>query len=759
MVEDHSLHSVPVECLGFSARQIESLHADDITTLGDLLDFGAGLDRYLTTLASGQSKNLNRIRQLLTHLGNSEQDAHAIQQIRDLPPADLPRRKLARPSGPRSDWEDLLSALKDRSDLGRIPVRQLGLQRSLMGALRRKGVANLGDLLEQGPDVESYFRSLGGVGPVKARAARESLAVVLRTLLSASGNDSHEAMPARIGEKAEESESAVRAINATETVVPNSARSAVLDREKLTRDLTHLLKAHPGQNKRELLNGLEAIGWRRLTTTDVNGVLYQRSASFIRDDSRPPHWSLAIEGPATLASVEPGLPSSLVLGRYRGPQPRSWQQEALDAWLAAGRRGVVEAVTGTGKTALGVIAAADAVARGRPVLVIVPGRDLLDQWHYTLTQEIPSARIGRLGDGHGDCLVDHDVVVATVQSASRVVVLPDGSGGLMIADEVHHYGAESYSLSLEDGFDERLGLTATYERSDDGVLRYLAPYFSADPAEEGNEVVARCDYERGLADGILARFRVALLAVGFQAAEQERYEELDSIARRARASLVDDYGCPSQPFGEFMHAVSRLSEGGNDNGRITRCARRYLSAFTKRRALLADCSRKLDALSALVPVLARTQRALVFTETIDSAAQVAERLRKAKIFAHAYTSDLKREERQALLFDFKQGRVKVLAAPRVLDEGVDVPEADLGVILAASHSRRQMIQRMGRIIRPKKDGRAATFMILYVKGTCEDPDLGAYDSFLNEVVDVAEDVRAFPRGTKPGDLLRWYSSA
>jgi len=257
-------------------------------------------------------------------------------------------------------------------------------------------------------------------------------------------------------------------------------------------------------------------------------------------------------------------------------------------------------------------------------------------------------------------------------------MLPAGFDGLLIADEVHHYGAPSYAQALEDGFDERLGLTATYERTDKGVAKYLDPYFASGApvrTPAGGAVVARCDYERGLADGILARFRVGLLGVGFRGGERERYEELDSAAGHARSQLINKYGCPSEPFGEFMRYVQALSEGGNEDGRATWCARRYLSAFTKRRALLADCTRKLEALRLLAPVFSRTERALVFTETVDSAEQAAAIISTASIPAHAYTSEHDPHERSSMLADFKGGKIRGLAAPHVLDEGVDVPES------------------------------------------------------------------------------------
>ena len=110
------------------------------------------------------------------------------------------------------------------------------------------------------------------------------------------------------------------------------------------------------------------------------------------------------------------------------------------------------------------------------------------------------------------------------------------------------------------------------------------------------------------------------------------------------------------------------------------------------------------------------------------------------------------------LEDFRTGRTRVLAAPKVLDEGIDVPEADVGIIVAASRSRRQMIQRMGRIIRPKTDGRSASFFVLYVRETAEDPKLGAHSSFLSEMNDNADEIEYFPSHINPQQLLHWYRS-
>src|SRR6187549_2467802 len=121
-----------------------------------------------------------------------------------------------------------------------------------------------------------------------------------------------------------------------------------------------------------------------------------------------------------------------------------WQLDALVDWLRCGRRGVIEAVTGSGKTDVAIAAAADALRRGRFVLVVVPTRVLMEQWHGRLTDALPHARIGRLGDSGNDEPASCDVLVATRHSAaSRKPQPPRGQGGLIVVDECHGLGGKT----------------------------------------------------------------------------------------------------------------------------------------------------------------------------------------------------------------------------------------------------------------------------------------------------------------------------
>ena len=123
----------------------------------------------------------------------------------------------------------------------------------------------------------------------------------------------------------------------------------------------------------------------------------------------------------------------------------------------------------------------------------------------------------------------------------------------------------------------------------------------------------------------------------------------------------------------------------------------------------------------------------MFSESKDSARRLAFVMNKS-VSAFPLDSDSKSDEREAKLRQFSSGVLKVICAPRILDEGIDVPEAEFAIIASASQTKRQMIQRMGRVIRLKADGRPAKIAVLYVPGTPEDPHTGGYEAFLDEIL-------------------------
>jgi superfamily II DNA or RNA helicase len=406
-----------------------------------------------------------------------------------------------------------------------------------------------------------------------------------------------------------------------------------------------------------------------------------------------------------------------------------WQLDALVSWLRCGRRGVVEAVTGSGKTDLAIAAITDARRRDRFVLVVVPSRVLMEQWCTRLADALPGVRLGRLGDSGTDGSADCDVLVATRHSAAAYKpVPPEGAGGLLVADECHGLGGGTLRRAMLPQYEERLGLTATLERTDDAVAELLIPYFGG--------ICFRYGFEQAIADGVCAAPRVAFVGVELSIEERTEYRATEQQLVGARTHLRRVGGMPLEPFGDFLAAVSHLAE--RDAGADGRAARQYLDAFSKRRDIVAQTSGKYELLGRLAPAIRDAHGALVFTETVRAANHAINRL-DPLVSIDLITGATARRQRRDILDDLRVRRLDAVAAPRVLDEGVDVPDADLGIVMSASRTRRQMIQRMGRILRRKRAGVAARFVIMFATDTLEDPTQRVErDGFLDEIERISD---------------------
>ncbi len=387
-----------------------------------------------------------------------------------------------------------------------------------------------------------------------------------------------------------------------------------------------------------------------------------------------------------------------------------WQQEALEAWAGGGNVGIVEAVTGAGKTRVGITAIAAALESGNRAVVIVPTIVLRAQWIRVLLRALPHHAIGddpRKSDWH--------VLVTTVHSAVHLDLAP-GETPLMVADECHRYGAETWARALRTQFTWRLGLSATVERGDAGDA-ILKAYFAG--------VVYTLGYEKALRDGVIAPYRVAFAGVDLDRDERTRYEDASDRMARARSTLVSVYGLDGTQMGSLLQAAQRLIDQSAP-GAIT--ARQFLRAFSDRRAVLAECRAKVRALAAIADDVATRRGTLIFTQTRSSADAAALVLRSQGCQAESVHGETKEDEREEHLVALGRGDLQALAAPRILDEGVDVPDVDLGIVLARSRRRRQMIQRLGRVVRRKPDGRPATFIVLFASHTTEDPTSGGPDA-------------------------------
>lgn len=369
---------------------------------------------------------------------------------------------------------------------------------------------------------------------------------------------------------------------------------------------------------------------------------------------------------------------------WRALDLRPYQEAALDAWTRAGQRGVVVLPTGAGKTRLAIAAIARAAA---PALVLVPTRVLLAQWQAELNRLREGARpIGVLGDGARDV---HDVTVATFESAWRHMAWLGDRFELLVVDEVHHFGRAQRDEALEMcAAGRRLGLTATLG---DGPA-----------AARLDELVGPVVFELGVGDlsgRWLAPFEVVTLTLALEPDERREYDELRGTFEAVSRPFFR--GEPLAAWSDFVRAAGLTKEG-----------RRALAAWRRARTLLAFTRQKAAALRQLLE-RHRASRALIFTADNATAYAVAR-----EHLVMPVTCDVSRAEREVALRRFARGELRALVSARVLNEGLDVPDADVAVVVGASQGEREHVQRVGRLLRPGPDKRALVYELV-TRGTSE----------------------------------------
>ncbi len=379
--------------------------------------------------------------------------------------------------------------------------------------------------------------------------------------------------------------------------------------------------------------------------------------------------------------------SPLPLDFARSIVPYPHQAEALEAWQAAGRRGVVVLPTGAGKTLVAQLAMQ---ATARSTLVVVPTIDLLHQWYAGLLAAFPGTSVGLLGGGSRD--FDSPLLVATYASAAMEAERLGNRYALLIFDEVHHLPAD-YTRVIADYSiaPYRLGLTATLARSD-GKERALEGLI-------GPTVFTRTPAE--LAGKSLAPFEEVRIRVSLRAAERARYDALIAKrnafleARRIRLGSI-------QGWQQFVR-VSSSSPAG----------RAAMLAHREARALAFGTEEKLDVLESLLAKHAG-RRTLIFTDDNATVYRIA-----SEFLLPAITHQTAVKERHETLARFRDGRYPVLVSSRVLNEGVDVPEASVAIVLSGTGAEREYIQRLGRVLRPIEGKRAILYEVI-CEGTSEE---------------------------------------
>ena len=365
------------------------------------------------------------------------------------------------------------------------------------------------------------------------------------------------------------------------------------------------------------------------------------------------------------------------------PELRPYQAAAIASWEFADRRGSIALPTGSGKTR----AAIAAIARTRlRTLCLVPTRALMAQWVRALF-DASCGPIGEYGDGRR---VEQPITVATFASALRNMETLGNRFDLLVIDEAHHFGGGAGDEILEmSTAAARLGLSATLP--EDEVRR------SRLDALIGPEVYGASIEE--LAGRYLASFQLITISINLAPSERQAYNAEMSVFRPVCRAFFG--AAPAASWADFVTSAGRSDAG-----------RRALAAWRHSRMVVRYHLEKRRIVNELLQ-RHRDSRILIFAADNDTAYSVAR-----EHLVQPITCDIGKRERARALQRFSSGDLRILVSARVLNEGIDVPAANVAIIAGGSQGSREYVQRVGRILRPS-EGKKAIVYELVTLGTFE----------------------------------------
>jgi superfamily II DNA or RNA helicase len=374
--------------------------------------------------------------------------------------------------------------------------------------------------------------------------------------------------------------------------------------------------------------------------------------------------------------------------------PRGWQITALDEWEKANHRGIVSVVTGGGKT----VFALSCIDRIRPpaTLIVVPTTALLEQWweeaanYFDLELDeiniISNDLRFRLGT----------INIAVLNTAAKLAKKLEIKKCFLIVDECHKAASEYFRSALNINTVATLGLSATPNRQyDDGLDTVLIPALGP--------VIFNYDYTDALRDKVIVPFELRNIVFELEPDRQVEYDKLS----RTIARSISQYGIEAEET---------------------------IALFLKRARLL-NLSMNRIRLAIKLVAINRGKRTLIFHEDVDACNLIHTVLIENGIRAGVYHSKMTLRARAVMLGQYRRGEIDVLVTCRALDEGFNVPETEFGIIAASTATRRQRIQRLGRVVRPAK-GKAGALICTLVATAPEIQRLKEEEMFLEGVATV-----------------------
>lgn len=376
--------------------------------------------------------------------------------------------------------------------------------------------------------------------------------------------------------------------------------------------------------------------------------------------------------------------SFLIPESWRSPELRPYQELALNSWENQDYKGIICLPTGSGKT----ITAIGAMLRSKSsTLCIVPTLILMHQWAESL-RLFYDGPVGLLGDGYSTI---EAITVTTFESAYRKMGEIGHLFQLLVLDEVHHFGRgvrdELLQMSVSP---QRLGLTATPPNSPEvttALDNLIGP------------VVFQLDV-KDLSGTWLAPFDHFCLRLNLTSEEKHHYQTTWKVYAQYRQWYQKS--CPEGSWEDFLQTAQRTTEG-----------RKALASRREALSVIHFSEAKQETLASIL-MRHRRQKCLIFTADTASAIAISR-----KFLVPSITGDIQKRERDQIVNSYQTGALRCIVACRILNEGFDIPDAEIAIVLGGTQGEREHVQRLGRILRPSPD-KKATLYELIARNTCEE---------------------------------------
>lgn len=384
------------------------------------------------------------------------------------------------------------------------------------------------------------------------------------------------------------------------------------------------------------------------------------------------------------------------------------QQSAVIEWLKNDKSILMEMATGTGKTRTAIGCILELLKSGDNFLAIVatPQSTLSKQWkddvkaleitvdyqgiidgsvakwYNELEKLLIEFYFGNYKSGiiyttHATCS-DEKFIKAIEENKYNTKIL-------FICDEVHGIGSSKQRNALLPLYEYRIGLSATPERMfDEGGTNLIRQYFGGKSFEfDISQALHTINPLTG--KPFLNKYLYIPVFVDLNEEEMEKYKKIT------------------------QNIIFLKNQEDFDEDELNR-------QYTKRADILKNAINKLEAYENVIKGLQKEERikdAITFVTdkqmkyAMNFLAQqgiIREKVTEGESTKKKVTND-GLTERQKVIKDFKEGNCQMLLGLKCLDEGIDIPNARIAILLASSTNPREYIQRVGRVIRqsPNKE--------------------------------------------------------